>query len=148
MLSRVRNSRGRPKNAPAAFIQPCRPTVVAQPPSGPGWAHIIGLAAGMALALSQAQAMERDDVFDAFVAVTFYETKCGGEVSAHVKSALDSMAKSYHIEMSDPEDMKKAFDRMLARQRSLEESPERLTDFCASTKQQVEELEREVKERQ
>ena len=34
-----RNSRGRPKNAPAAFIHPCRPTVVAQPPSGPGWAH-------------------------------------------------------------------------------------------------------------
>src|SRR5512137_2013713 len=39
MLWRVRNSRGRPKNAPAAFIQPCRPTVVAQPPSGPGWVH-------------------------------------------------------------------------------------------------------------
>ena len=39
MLWRVRNSRGRPKNAPAAFIHPCRPTVVAQPPSGPGWAH-------------------------------------------------------------------------------------------------------------
>jgi bifunctional non-homologous end joining protein LigD len=39
MLWRVRNSRGRPKNAPAAFIQPYRPTVVAQPPSGPGWAH-------------------------------------------------------------------------------------------------------------
>jgi peptidoglycan/LPS O-acetylase OafA/YrhL len=32
-------SRGRPLNAPAAFIHPCRPTVVAQPPSGPGWAH-------------------------------------------------------------------------------------------------------------
>ena len=39
MLWRVRNSRGRPKNAPATFIQPCRPTVVAQPPGGPGWAH-------------------------------------------------------------------------------------------------------------
>ena len=39
MLWRVRNSRGRPKTAPAAFIHPCRPTVVAQPPSGPGWAH-------------------------------------------------------------------------------------------------------------
>jgi len=39
MLSRVRNSRGGPINAPAAFIHPCRPTVVAQPPSGPGWAH-------------------------------------------------------------------------------------------------------------
>jgi ATP-dependent DNA ligase len=39
MLSRVRNSRGRPLNAPAAFIHPCRPTVTAQPPSGPGWAH-------------------------------------------------------------------------------------------------------------
>jgi bifunctional non-homologous end joining protein LigD len=37
MLSRVRNSRGRPINV--AFIHPCRPTVVAQPPSGPGWAH-------------------------------------------------------------------------------------------------------------
>jgi bifunctional non-homologous end joining protein LigD len=39
MLWHVRNSRGRPKSAPAAFIHPCRPTVVAQPPSGPGWAH-------------------------------------------------------------------------------------------------------------
>jgi bifunctional non-homologous end joining protein LigD len=34
-----RNSRGRPINAPAAFIHPCRPIVVAEPPSGPGWAH-------------------------------------------------------------------------------------------------------------
>jgi bifunctional non-homologous end joining protein LigD len=32
-------SRGRPKNAPAAFIPPCRPVVAARPPSGPGWAH-------------------------------------------------------------------------------------------------------------
>jgi bifunctional non-homologous end joining protein LigD len=39
MLSRVRNSRGRPKNAPAAFIVPCRPTVASRPPTGPGWAH-------------------------------------------------------------------------------------------------------------
>jgi bifunctional non-homologous end joining protein LigD len=39
MLSRVHNSRGRPINKPAAFIHPCRPTVVAQPPRGPGWAH-------------------------------------------------------------------------------------------------------------
>jgi bifunctional non-homologous end joining protein LigD len=39
MLWRVRNSRGRPKNAPAAFIQPCRPTVATQPPRGVGWAH-------------------------------------------------------------------------------------------------------------
>jgi bifunctional non-homologous end joining protein LigD len=31
--------RGRPLNAPAAFIHPCQPIVVAQPPSGPGWAH-------------------------------------------------------------------------------------------------------------
>jgi bifunctional non-homologous end joining protein LigD len=37
MLSR--NSFGRPNNAPAAFIQPCRPTVRARPPSGPGWGH-------------------------------------------------------------------------------------------------------------
>jgi bifunctional non-homologous end joining protein LigD len=35
----MRHWRGRPINAPAAFIQPCRPTVVAQPPSGPSWAH-------------------------------------------------------------------------------------------------------------
>jgi hypothetical protein len=28
MLWRVRNSRGRPKNAPAAFIHPCQPIVV------------------------------------------------------------------------------------------------------------------------
>ena len=35
----VRNSRGRPRNARAVFIQPCRPTVAAQPPQGDGWAH-------------------------------------------------------------------------------------------------------------
>jgi len=34
-----RDSRGRPVNAPAAFIHPCQPTVAKQPPSGPGWAH-------------------------------------------------------------------------------------------------------------
>ena len=34
-----RNQRGRPLNAPAAFIHPCQPTVAKQPPSGPGWAH-------------------------------------------------------------------------------------------------------------
>jgi bifunctional non-homologous end joining protein LigD len=39
MLWRVRNSRGRPLNAPAAFIHPCQPIVAKQPPSGPGWAH-------------------------------------------------------------------------------------------------------------
>jgi bifunctional non-homologous end joining protein LigD len=39
MLARVRNSRGRPINAPAAFIHPCRPIVVEEPPRGPGWAH-------------------------------------------------------------------------------------------------------------
>ena len=35
----LRSSRGRPLNAPAAFIHPCQPTVVSEPPSGPGWAH-------------------------------------------------------------------------------------------------------------
>jgi bifunctional non-homologous end joining protein LigD len=39
MLWRVRNSRGRPRNAPAAFIQPCRPTVANRPPRGDGWVH-------------------------------------------------------------------------------------------------------------
>lgn len=39
MLSRVRSSRGRPRNAPAAFIHPCRPAVSQRPPSGPGWLH-------------------------------------------------------------------------------------------------------------
>jgi ATP-dependent DNA ligase len=39
MLWRVRSSRGRPKNAPAAFIHPCQPIVAKQPPTGPGWAH-------------------------------------------------------------------------------------------------------------
>src|SRR5262245_29038172 len=39
MLQRVRNRRGRPLNAPAAFIHPCRPIVAKQPPKGPGWAH-------------------------------------------------------------------------------------------------------------
>ena len=33
------SSRGRPSNAPAAFINPCQPTVASKPPSGPGWAH-------------------------------------------------------------------------------------------------------------
>src|SRR5262245_48741798 len=31
--------RGRPLNAPAAFIHPCQLVVATQPPSGPGWAH-------------------------------------------------------------------------------------------------------------
>ena len=31
--------RGRPLNAPAAFIHPCQPIVAKEPPSGPGWAH-------------------------------------------------------------------------------------------------------------
>ena len=39
MLWRVRNSRGKPKNAPAVLIQPCRPTVSQHPPRGSGWAH-------------------------------------------------------------------------------------------------------------
>ena len=34
-----RNSRGKPKNAPAAFIHPCRPTVAKVPPRGAGWVH-------------------------------------------------------------------------------------------------------------
>src|SRR6476661_1462465 len=34
-----RTSRGKPVNAPAAFIHPCQPTVAKEPPSGPGWAH-------------------------------------------------------------------------------------------------------------
>jgi len=34
-----RNQRGRPSNAPAAFIHPCQPTFAKQPPRGPGWAH-------------------------------------------------------------------------------------------------------------
>jgi bifunctional non-homologous end joining protein LigD len=32
-------SRGRPLNAPAAFIHPCQPIVAKHPPTGPGWAH-------------------------------------------------------------------------------------------------------------
>jgi ATP-dependent DNA ligase len=35
----LRSSRGRPLNAPAAFIHPCQPIVAKQPPTGPGWAH-------------------------------------------------------------------------------------------------------------
>src|SRR5262245_62867385 len=31
--------RGRPLNAPAAFIHPCQPIVAEQPPTRPGWAH-------------------------------------------------------------------------------------------------------------
>src|SRR6478752_7570819 len=33
------NSRGKPSNAPAAFIHPCQPIVAKQPPTGPGWTH-------------------------------------------------------------------------------------------------------------
>ncbi|HVQ78577.1 MAG: DNA ligase [Pseudolabrys sp.] len=36
---RQRNSRGKPLNAPAAFIHPCQPIVAKQPPSGSGSAH-------------------------------------------------------------------------------------------------------------
>ena len=43
MLWRVRSSRGRPSNAPAAFIHPSQPIVAKQPPSGPGWAHELKL---------------------------------------------------------------------------------------------------------
>jgi ATP dependent DNA ligase domain len=39
MLWRVRNSRGRPLNAPSAFIHACQPIVAKNPPTGPGWAH-------------------------------------------------------------------------------------------------------------
>jgi bifunctional non-homologous end joining protein LigD len=39
MLSRSRSSRGRPRNAPAAFIPFCLPSVSQRPPRGPGWAH-------------------------------------------------------------------------------------------------------------
>ena len=39
MLLRMRTSRGRPKNAPPAFIPPCRPTIAKRPPAAPGWAH-------------------------------------------------------------------------------------------------------------
>ena len=34
-----RNSRGKPLNAPAAFVHPCQPIVAKEPPKGPGWAH-------------------------------------------------------------------------------------------------------------
>ena len=33
------SSRGRPLNAPAAFIRPCLPTVAQEPPRGHGWLH-------------------------------------------------------------------------------------------------------------
>lgn len=35
----MRTRRGRAKNTPAAFINPCRPTVATRPPTGPGWLH-------------------------------------------------------------------------------------------------------------
>jgi hypothetical protein len=35
MLWRVRNSRGRPMNAPAAFIHPCQPIVAKQRQAAP-----------------------------------------------------------------------------------------------------------------
>jgi hypothetical protein len=38
-LACSRSSRGRPLNAPAAFIHPCQPIVAKQAPSGPSWAH-------------------------------------------------------------------------------------------------------------
>ena len=37
MLQHTR--RGGPRNAPAGFILPCRPTVADRPPTGPGWVH-------------------------------------------------------------------------------------------------------------
>jgi bifunctional non-homologous end joining protein LigD len=39
MLSRLRSSRGRPRNAPAAFIPFCLPSASQRAPRGPGWAH-------------------------------------------------------------------------------------------------------------
>jgi bifunctional non-homologous end joining protein LigD len=39
MLWRLRSSRGRPINAPAAFIHPCQPIGAKEPPTGPGWVH-------------------------------------------------------------------------------------------------------------
>ena len=38
-MSRVPSSRGGPLYAPAAFINPCQPTIASKPPTGPGWAH-------------------------------------------------------------------------------------------------------------
>ena len=38
-MSAKRSSRGRPRNAPAAFIPFCLPSVSRRPPRGPGWAH-------------------------------------------------------------------------------------------------------------
>ena len=35
----LRSPRGRPINAPAAFIHPCRPVIASRPPGGLGWAH-------------------------------------------------------------------------------------------------------------
>src|SRR5262245_54694292 len=37
-MLRIPCSRGR-HSVPAGFIVPCRPTVAARPPHGPGWAH-------------------------------------------------------------------------------------------------------------
>jgi len=34
-----RSPRGRPTNAPTAFIHPCQPTVADRPPRGEGWVH-------------------------------------------------------------------------------------------------------------
>ena len=114
---------------------------------------MVGVAAAIALTLSQAQAMDlqtmdQEGLFNAIVTVTLYQKKCGGDVSPHLKSVLDSMAKSYGIDMFDPEDINKALERTAALYRFLEETPERLADFCVSTKQQVDELETDVKRRQ
>jgi bifunctional non-homologous end joining protein LigD len=38
MLWRITPARSR-RSPPAGFIQPCRPTLVAHPPAGPGWLH-------------------------------------------------------------------------------------------------------------
>ena len=71
---------------------------------------MIGVAAAIALTLSQAkamdlQAMDQEGLFNAIVTVTLYQKKCGGDVSPHLKSVLDSMAKSYGIDMFDAEDI-------------------------------------------
>ena len=38
-MSAKRSSRGRPRNAPTAFIPFCLPSVSQRPRRGPGWAH-------------------------------------------------------------------------------------------------------------
>jgi bifunctional non-homologous end joining protein LigD len=58
------------RNLPAGFIQPCQPTLVANPPAGPGWLHEVKHDGFRILARKQGERVEvwsrRGALFDKF----------------------------------------------------------------------------------